>query len=89
MKVLYAKTFSKDIDKISRLSSVKGSLRETLSQLKNASSLADIPGIRKLQGYDKYYRIRIGEYRLGIKAEESLIEIVRFLHRKDVYRKFP
>lgn len=89
MKVLYSKTFSKDIDKINHLPSVKRNLKETLAQLKQGSSLADIPGIRKLQGHDKYYRIRIGEYHLGIKAETTHIEVVRFLHRKEVYRNFP
>jgi len=69
--------------------SVKRNLKELLAQLREVSSFADIPGIRKLQGHDKYYRLRIGEYRLGIKAETTHIEVVRFLHRKDVYGKFP
>ncbi|MFA5701403.1 MAG: type II toxin-antitoxin system RelE/ParE family toxin [Desulfuromonas sp.] len=89
MKVLYSKAFSKDINKINHLPGVKRNLKDTLMQLKQASALADINGCKKLQGYASYYRIRIGEYRLGIKVETAHIEIVRFLHRKEVYRRFP
>ncbi len=46
-----------------------------------------IPQLR--QGYDEYYRIRIGDYRLGIKVKKDSIEMLRCLHRKDIYKKFP
>ena len=45
--------------------------------------------VRKIQGYDEYYRIRIGDYRLGIKVKEDSIEMLRCLHRKDIYKDFP
>jgi mRNA interferase RelE/StbE len=43
-----------------------------------------------MQGFQKYYRIRIGEYRLGfemIDAETILFILVS--HRKDIYKYFP
>ncbi|MBP1468695.1 type II toxin-antitoxin system RelE/ParE family toxin [Candidatus Chloroploca sp. M-50] len=38
---------------------------------------------------DPYYRIRIGDYRLGLFVEDDTITVVRFLHRRDIYRYFP
>jgi len=44
---------------------------------------------KKIEGYEAYYRLRIGDYRLGIKLAGNTLELIRFLHRKDIYRRFP
>ena len=54
-------------------------------------SLATNPrpsGMRKLQGADRSYRIRVGDYRViyEIINDNRLIQIIRVRHRKDVYR---
>lgn len=40
-------------------------------------------------GEDRYYRIRMGDYRLGIIVEGEVVTFVRFLHRRDIYGYFP
>jgi mRNA-degrading endonuclease RelE of RelBE toxin-antitoxin system len=40
-------------------------------------------------GSPGFFRIRIGEYRLGMLVEGEAVEIVRFLHRREIYRYFP
>ncbi|HEY4721787.1 MAG TPA: type II toxin-antitoxin system RelE/ParE family toxin [Anaerolineae bacterium] len=45
--------------------------------------------IKKLQGGTNYYRIRVGDYRVGLVVESDTVTFVRFLHRKDIYRYFP
>jgi mRNA interferase RelE/StbE len=52
--------------------------------------LADEPrpsGVKKLKGYDKTYRIRVGDYRVIYKIEdqEKLILLLSSTHRKDAY----
>lgn len=42
-----------------------------------------------MEGHANFYRIRIGQYRVGIVLEAGVVDFVRFLHRKDVYRYFP
>jgi len=37
----------------------------------------------------KYFRIRIGEYRLGLKEERGMLILLRFMHRKEIYKYFP
>ena len=43
---------------------------------------------RKLAGYDKVFRIRIGYYRViyEVEGQKLLILVLKIGHRKDVYR---
>jgi len=46
--------------------------------------------IKFIKGFKNYYRIRIGDYRIGFKkAEGENIEFMRVKHRKDIYKHFP
>ena len=47
--------------------------------------------VEKMVGYREYYKIRFGNYRVGLRIDRHLrvIEFRRVLHRKDIYRKFP
>ncbi len=89
MKVRYAKSFDKDIDGIRNNPQVKKHLLEVIVRLKEIDSLDEVQGIRKIEGYAGYYRLRIGDFRLGLKLIEDTLELIRFLHRKDIYRRFP
>ena len=46
------------------------------------------PGVRKLVGHERLYRIRVGQYRVvyEIDDKEQLIRITRVRHRREVYR---
>jgi mRNA interferase RelE/StbE len=58
--------------------------------MEDSESILDIPNTKKIQGYGSFYRIRIGDYRLGMEEVSSKeIVLIRFLHRKDIYRYFP
>ena len=45
-------------------------------------------GVTKLQGSQRTYRIRVGDYRVIYELYESrlVVEIVRVRHRRDAYR---
>lgn len=54
-------------------------------------SLEETPrpkGVKKLQGFKDYYRIRIGDYRIiyQINDAENYAVIARILHRREAYR---
>lgn len=57
-------------------------------KLKNLFDFKEYP-IKKISGFQKYYRIKIGDYRIGLKKETSDICFVRVKHRKDIYKVFP
>jgi len=46
-------------------------------------------GVKKMQGYDTFYRLRLGDYRIGIEVVDDRVIFVRILPRKDIYRYFP
>jgi mRNA interferase RelE/StbE len=68
---------------------VKRQLLEVISEVENSQNLSEIEHVKKLRGVENYYRIRIGDYRLGLKVENNIVIFVRFLDRKDIYRYFP
>jgi mRNA interferase RelE/StbE len=68
---------------------MKERVEEIIDQIEKSRTLENVPNVKKLQGYDLYYRIRVGDYRVGLRVEGTLVTFVRFLHRKDMYRYFP
>jgi len=60
-------------------------------ELPAAGNPFTIGGLEKLQGYRDYYRIRFGDYRVGvtIDSQARTVELWRVLHRRGIYRHFP
>jgi mRNA interferase RelE/StbE len=88
MKTEFLKQFYKDLNKIT----LQSTLNDILSSVKNvetATSLSDIKNFKKLKGYKNVYRIKIGDYRIGVFVEKDIVEFARIVHRKDIYRVFP
>lgn len=88
MQVEFLAKFNRDLDRI-HLKSVKNSIGEVIDTVKASNSITKIANIKKLKGFRSAYRIRIGEYRIGIFVEGSHVEFARVLHRKEIYRYFP
>ena len=89
MIVEFDKSFGKSLSKI-RNASVFLKLEATIMHLENARSLNEINNDRKLSGFRNYYRIRIGDYRLGFEMiNNDLIRIIIVAHRSSIYRYFP
>ena len=88
MRIEFRSSFVRDLDRI-RDRTLKDRVKQTIDQVERARSLEEIEHLRKLQGADRYYRIRLGDYRIGIVVEKDTVTFVRLLHRKDVYRHFP
>jgi mRNA interferase RelE/StbE len=64
-------------------------VRELIELVEQAHHLGQVANLKKLRGGGNYYRIRVGDYRLGLTVEGDAVSFVRFLHRKDIYRSFP
>jgi mRNA interferase RelE/StbE len=47
--------------------------------------------LERMRGYPDKYKVRLGDYRLGITIDKqnNLILCQRIAHRKDIYRIFP
>jgi mRNA interferase RelE/StbE len=89
MIVEFDKSFEKSLDKI-RDKVLFRRIERSILNLEKAESIEDIPGIKKLAGFKNYYRIRLGDYRLGFeKIDSKKVRIIIVSHRKDIYKTFP
>ena len=88
MKIIFTKSFSKDLKRL-KDKSIKKRIANTIKKIENTNEFSSITSIKKLQGSNNHYRIRIGNYRMGLKETDDTLILMRFLHRKDIYRNFP
>jgi mRNA interferase RelE/StbE len=88
MKVEFRKTFEKDLRKL-REKTLLNKIRDTIEAVESAQTLDEIINVKKLKGEDGYFRIRIGDYRIGLFLQEDTILFVRMMHRREFYRYFP
>lgn len=88
-QVRYTKTFYKELAKIP--ARVRQQIEGFAFGDAIKENLFDAGKLEKLKGYDDFYKIRFGSYRLGLRVdqENKLIEFRRVRHRQDIYRKFP
>ena len=47
--------------------------------------------IEKMTGYTDKYKIRVGDYRIGISIDKQIKTLIcqRIAHRREIYRIFP
>ncbi len=88
MNIKFESKFEKDL-KLIKDRNLLSRLKQIILNCKQAENLAQINNLKKLQGYENLYRIRLGNYRLGIEVVENELIFTRFLHRKDIYKFFP
>ena len=88
MKVEFRASFSKDLSKIRNKVALKR-IKEAIESVEKTQDFQHASSLKKLKGGDHYYRIKVGEYRIGLYIESDIVVFVRCLHRKDIYRYFP
>lgn len=88
MKVAFRSSFLKDINRI-KDRKVRDKVDGLLDKAKSCNSIDELDNVKKLKGNQNFYRIRIGNYRVGLVVDKETLIFSRFLHRKDIYRYFP
>jgi mRNA interferase RelE/StbE len=88
MTVLFSNDFDRDISKLKE-KKVAASVLTKVEQIRAATSIAQLSGIKKMHGRENAFRIRIGNYRLGFYLTDNAVLIARIMHRKDIYKYFP
>lgn len=88
MNVIYLESLAKDLKKIKNKKLLK-SLSQVFTTLEETDDLFKISSVKKLSGHPDAYRVRIGDYRLGIYYSDNEITIARFVKRNDIYKLFP
>jgi len=88
VKVAFEASFARDLKKI-REKPILARVEQAINDVKSSDTLQDIKAFSKLSGHDSYYRVRVGDYRIGIEISGDEVIFVRILHRKDIYTYFP
>ena len=88
MNIAFEASFARDLKRVHDKQLLQR-VRQVIAGIKAAPDLSALPGLQKMQGYDTFYRIRLGDYRIGIEVVAKQVILVRLLHRKDIYRYFP
>lgn len=88
MKIEFLEKFNKDLSKI-KDKSVTAAVLATIEDVENSDHISSIKNIKKLVGFKSAYRIRIGDFRIGIFITTQTVEFARIVHRKEIYKVFP
>ncbi len=86
MKVLIDRSFERDVKKLPP--AVQAKIRLAIEDILEASNLSTLKAT-KMEGAKNVFRIRVGDYRIGIYLENEVIVLSRALNRKDIYHYFP
>ena len=88
MNIEFKKSFAKDLLTIFD-NNLLIKIEEVIEEIKQAEKLSEVSNVKKLKGEINHYRIRVGNHRIGIKFDGSIVLFIRVLHRKEIYRYFP
>ena len=88
MKIQFKKSFLKDIDTLGN-PAIRKRIHKAIAQAEEAATLSQVANLKKLKGGEQYYRLRVGDYRIGLIFHEDCLIFVRCLHRRDIYRYIP
>lgn len=89
MNVSYLPSFIKDLKSLRSTPYYESIKSIAFEEILSTTNFASIKNVKKLQGYENAYRIKIGDYRIGIVFHDEMVTFQRVLHRKDIYRYFP
>ena len=89
MIVKFDKSFHKSLNKINHQPTLS-KIRKLILELEEKQSIQEIKSVKKLIGFKNFYRIRLGDYRVGFELiNKDTIRLIIVAHRKDIYNKFP
>ena len=88
MNVKFRKSFQRDLKKV-KDRAILEFVRQAIEQIESVTMLQGVTELKKISGSSDSYRIRVRDYRIGVVVEGDVVEFVRCLPRRDLYRFFP
>jgi mRNA interferase RelE/StbE len=62
---------------------------DALDAIEEATTFADIPNLKALQGYKNYFRLRVGNWRVGLFWNGTAFIVEDIGKRGDFYNHYP
>lgn len=89
MIVEFDESFNKSLSKLLN-SNLKLKIYAVIEEAAAANKLSDINNLKKMKGFKTFYRIKLGDYRIGFELiNKNTVYFVVMSHRKDIYKTFP
>ena len=88
MNIEFLSGFEKDLSH-TRDKTLAKIILECIDHFEKASSINDVPNIKKLKGHPSAYRYRKGKYRIGFYMESESVIFAAFDTRDKIYHRFP
>ncbi|HEY9620521.1 MAG TPA: type II toxin-antitoxin system RelE/ParE family toxin [Crinalium sp.] len=87
--VEYTKRFLKELAALPEM--IQTRVEPIVFQELETENPFDLGYLEKMKGYTDKYKIRVGDYRIGITIEKEKRTLVceRIAHRREIYKIFP
>ncbi|MCT7950113.1 type II toxin-antitoxin system RelE/ParE family toxin [Ancylothrix sp. C2] len=88
-KIEYTKRFLKELSAMP--AEIISRIEPIVFQDLECENPFDLGYLEKMKGYSDKYKIRVGDYRIGITVDKERQTLIcqRLAHRKEIYRIFP
>jgi mRNA interferase RelE/StbE len=88
-KVEYTKRFLKELSELP--DHIQTRIEPIIFQELISENPFSLGYLEKMKGYADKYKIRVGDYRIGISVVREFKQIIclRVAHRREIYRVFP
>ena len=91
MEIIFKKSFIKNLPQTPK--HVQDNVEKIIKILEAADNLESSGlEVKRIEGQNKnegYYRIRVGDWRIGVKYIKPDIILMTILHRGTIYKKWP
>ena len=88
MRTSFLGSFLSDVKKL-RDAKTQQAVAAAIENVEGVRSIQEIRGVKRLSGHQHYFRIRVGDWRIGLIIENDVATFVRCLNRREIYRYFP
>ena len=89
IKIEYSERFLKDLKSLKNYNVYDQIKKLCFDELPSCSDLKSVKNLKKMVSFKNYFRIKVGNYRIGLKVEKNVVTILRVLHRNEIYKYFP
>lgn len=88
MIIIVDESFKVDFKKLKN-KEIQARIIKKIEYLESLWDISKVSNIKKMKGFEKYYRLRIWNYRIWFEYDWNIITLLRVRSRKDIYEIFP
>ena len=87
MQTIDTRKFNKNLVKLPAADQI--AVLDALDNIELAEAFGDIPNLKALKGYKNYFRLRVGNWRIGLFWTGNAFRVEDVGKRGDFYNRFP